>query len=78
MPYQFYRCGSCGEEFLDMGQLHDVAERYRKLKRYTAKLSRWGQSTGLRIPKELIERYRFCDEVTLVPQAKGILVVKAG
>ncbi len=57
VEYEYFRCEKCGEEILNMAQLHNVAEKYREMKRYRAKLSQWGKSIGLRIPKELAERY---------------------
>jgi antitoxin component of MazEF toxin-antitoxin module len=60
-----------------MKQLHEVAEKYRQMKRYHAKLSKWGTSVGLRIPKELTEKYKFKKEVMIVPEDNGILVLPA-
>ena len=58
-------------------QLHNVAEKYRELRRYHAKMSKWGQSLGLRIPKALVNKYKFRDEeeVTIIPEDKGIRVI---
>ena len=55
VTYLYYRCGSCGNEIVDMNQLHSVAEKYRVMKKYSAKVSRWGLSLGIRIPKELVK-----------------------
>ncbi len=79
VSYTYFRCGKCGEEILSMGQLHSVAEKYRKIKRYHAKLSSWGRNIGLRIPKELAERYHFSDddEVTIIPEKDGIRIIPA-
>lgn len=77
IAYKYFKCSSCGEEIVDMQQLHDVAEKYRALKRYYAKVTKWGQSLGLRIPKELVVKYRFKpnDEVILIPDKKGIIIL---
>lgn len=32
IKYNYFRCKECGEEILDMEQLHAVAEKYRALK----------------------------------------------
>lgn len=79
IKYSYYKCEECGEEILDMKQLHNVAEKYRQLKRYHAKLSKWGQSLGLRIPKELTKKYKFKlhKEVTIIPEDEGIKVIPA-
>lgn len=33
--YNYYKCSSCGDEVLNMKQLHAIAEKYRKMKRCT-------------------------------------------
>jgi len=75
-PYQYHSC-NCGEEFLDMKQLHEVAEIYRERKRNIAKLSKWGVSLGVRIPKELVQRYNLKDksEVTFIPEEGSIRII---
>ena len=77
VPYQYYKCSKCGEEILDMKQLNTVAEKYREMKRFHAKISKWGTSLGVRIPKELVQRYHFKDdeEVTIIPEEEGIKVI---
>jgi hypothetical protein len=57
IKYNYFACEKCGEEILSMDQLHKVAKKYREMKKYHATLSKWGTSIGLRIPKELVERY---------------------
>ena len=75
--YKYFKCDVCGEEILDMSQLHDVAEKYRTMKRFNAKISKWGMSLGLRIPKELVEKYHFKnnEEVTMIPEKGGIKII---
>ncbi len=60
-----------------MKQLHTVAEKYRKMKKYTAKLSKWGESVGFRIPKELLKQYKLKEnaEISLIPEKKAIKIV---
>ena len=79
VPYAYFKCSKCGEEVLSMSQLHSVANGYRNLKRYSAKLSKWGQSLGVRIPKDLAKKYNFKEEgeVTIVPEEKGIRIISA-
>ncbi len=62
---------------MDMEQLHEVAEQYRTLRKYQVKLSKWGLSLGLRIPKELVERYHLKneEEVAIIPEKKGIKIL---
>ncbi len=75
--YHYYRCIKCGEEILDMKQLHVVADKYRKVKHYRAKLSKWGHSLGLRIPKEISQKYHLSDknDVILVQEKDGIKII---
>lgn len=77
VEYHYHKCVECGEEIVDMAQLHAVAEKYRKMKRYTAKLSRWGESMGLRIPKELVKKYKLKEneELSLIPEEKAIKIM---
>ena len=77
MNYNYYYCPKCGDEILDMDQLHDVAELYRKKKRSTATLSKWGSSLGIRIPKELVQKYKLKakSEVTFIPEKDGIRII---
>lgn len=73
--YTYHKCNSCGEEILNMNQLHQVANKYRAMKKYRVKLTKWGLSYGIRIPKELMNEYDFGDEVSLVAEKKGLLIV---
>ncbi len=79
IEYMYFKCEKCGEEIVDMNQLHNVAEKYREMKRFHAKLSKWGMSLGVRIPKELVRKYNFKDnsEVTIIPEDKGIKIMPA-
>jgi len=77
ISYNYFKCEKCGEEIVDMNQLHSVAEKYRIMKKYHVKLSKWGLSIGLRIPKEIAKKYNFKDkkEVSIIPEEKGIRVI---
>jgi hypothetical protein len=75
VAYAYYKCSKCSYEMVDLKQLHEVAEKYREMKRYHAKLTPWGKSLGLRIPKELADKYKFKDEVVLIPEDNGIRIV---
>jgi len=77
VEYKYFKCNKCGEEILNMNQLHKVAEKYREMKRFHAKISKWGMSLGLRIPKELVQKYNFKDnnEVTMIPEKEGIKII---
>ena len=75
--YHYYKCNKDGEEIVDMKQLHEIAEHYRALKKYNVKLSKWGLSLGLRIPKELVEKYKLKNEkeVSIIPEKSGLRII---
>ncbi len=77
IQYRYYKCRHCGEEIVDMKQLHAVATQYRTLKSYHAKLSKWGLSLGMRIPKEVVKKYHLKDnsEVVIIPEAEDMKVM---
>jgi hypothetical protein len=76
VSYKYFRC-SCGEEILDMKQLHEVAEEYRTMKRFDAKISKWGMSLGVRIPQDLVRKYNLKEsaKVTIIPEEKGMRII---
>lgn len=75
--YKYFKCDNCGEEVLNMNQLHEVTQKYRIIKRYNAKLSKWGLSLGLRIPSELVKKYRLRSDknVTIIPEKGTIKII---
>ena len=77
VDYLYSKCTNCGEEIVSMKQLHEVAQHYREMKKYTAKISKWGDSLAMRIPKELTKKYNLKqdEEVTLVPEKNAIKIV---
>jgi len=79
IEYEYFKCENCGEEVLNMEQLHKVAEKYREMKLYKATLNKWGESLGLRIPKELVVKYKFRnnEKVSIIPEKKGIKIIPA-
>ena len=75
IAFHYFACATCRNSFLDMDQLHAVAEKYRAMKKYRVKLTRWGVSKGIRIPKELLAKYKFSKEVSLIPEKDCIRLV---
>jgi len=77
ISYTYYKCKKCGEEILNMEQLHQVSKKYKLMKKYHVKLNKWGLSLGIRIPKEIIKKYHFRknEEVTIIPEKEGILII---
>lgn len=76
LPYAYFRCKKCGDEVLTMGQLHEVAGKYREMKRFRIKLNKWGLSLGLRIPQEITNKYKLKDkkEVLLTEEDDRIVL----
>jgi len=74
VPYEYHKC-SCGNDVLDMSQLHAAAQIYRRMKKYNVKLSKWGNSLGLRIPKELMKKYKFKDSVQIIEEEDGLKII---
>jgi len=77
VEYRYSKCSKCGEEIVDIKQLHQVAQQYREMKKYTAKISKWGESLAIRMPKELVKQYNLKqnEDVTLIPEKKAIKIV---
>ncbi|MFH1751397.1 MAG: AbrB/MazE/SpoVT family DNA-binding domain-containing protein [archaeon] len=80
VEYNFFKCTKCGEGLLTMEQLDELAKDYREMKRFSAKLSKWGESIAVRIPKELVKKYKLKKnkEVTLVPEKNAIKIISLG
>lgn len=76
IPYSYWSCPNCQEEIVDMRQLHSVAEKYRKLKQYSATVSQWGDSIAIRIPQKLAAQYHLKPKktVSLIPEKKSIKI----
>lgn len=76
LPYTYFRCKKCGDEILTMDQLHDVAKKYKEMKRFRIKLNKWGLSLGLRIPQEIVAKYRLKDkkEILLTEEENRIVL----
>jgi len=75
--YDYSTCTNCGEEIVDLKQLHEVAQKYREMKKYSVKISKWGDSLAMRIPKELVKEYNLKSEkrITLIPESKSIKII---
>jgi len=55
VTYKYWECTKCGDKVLDMEQLHEAAEQYRKLKKaHSVTISRWGTALAFRIPKQIV------------------------
>ncbi len=57
--HRYWHCPKCKDEFLDMEQLHEVAEKERALRKAEkAKFAQWGNSVALRIPKAMAKAFK--------------------
>ncbi|MEK6974610.1 MAG: AbrB/MazE/SpoVT family DNA-binding domain-containing protein [Nanoarchaeota archaeon] len=54
IEFEAYKCNSCGEEIMNMNQLNNLAEKYRKLRKAKKiTFAKWGNSIAVRIPNEI-------------------------
>ncbi|MEK6826572.1 MAG: AbrB/MazE/SpoVT family DNA-binding domain-containing protein [Nanoarchaeota archaeon] len=59
VEFEAFKCGSCGEEIMNMKQLKLLAQKYRKLRQAKEiTFSKWGNSIAVRIPTEIVNEYR--------------------
>ena len=77
ISYEYFKCPKCKEEIVDMKQLHEVARKYRIMKKYHVKLTKWGLSYGLRIPQDIIKRDKLSKNKNLIiiPEEVGFRVI---
>lgn len=52
IAYEAYKCNSCSEVILDMGQARVFYKALEKI--YSVKLSKWGESLAVRIPASVV------------------------
>jgi len=71
--YKYWKCMKCGDAVLDMDQLHEAAEQYRKLiKAKHVKVSKWGTALAVRIPKEIVISQKIKPGETIMIQEEKI------
>jgi len=69
IEYEYYKCSTCGDEFLNMSQLESVAQKYRRLRKAKeVTFAKWGNSIAVRIPKD------FVNELKIKSGKQGLLV----
>jgi len=75
--YEYHQCTKCGEEVLDMKQLGRLADEYREMRK--AKFATWGNSIGIRIPKEMTDKLKIANGTPahISIENGGIRIVKA-
>lgn len=72
-----WRCPKCKEGYIDMNQLHQVTEEYRKMKTaMKTKFNKWGNSLGIRISKKFLDELKIKpgDEAWLIKEKKGFRI----
>jgi len=80
VAFEAFKCGSCGEEIMNMKQLHSLAQKYRKLRQAKEiKFSKWGNSIAVRIPSEIVEEYHIKSgkQGILTKDKDGIRIIPA-
>ena len=79
LTYDYYKCSNCGEGFLNLKQLDNLAEKYRNMKKYQTKVAKWGLSSAIRIPKDMLKKYNLknSDNICLIEDEKCIKIVPA-
>lgn len=78
VKYRYWKCQKCGEKVLDMDQLHEAAEVYRKLKKAKlVRVSKWGTALAIRIPKEIVEEQKLKSgyKVRILPERVGFKII---
>lgn len=77
VTHRYWHCTKCGDEVVDMEQLHEAAERQRELVRRVAKISKWGTAIAVRIPKEIVDKQKIQigQEAFFSPEKEGFRVV---
>lgn len=68
IEFEAFRCKLCGEEVMNMKQLKNLSQEYRKLKQAKEiTFAKWGNSLAVRIPNDIVNEYH------LKSGKKGIL-----
>lgn len=78
VAYRHWKCVKCSREILDMEQLNEMSEQYRKMKRMqSAKISRWGAALAVRIPKEIVisQKIKAGEKVRIQEEKKGFRII---
>ena len=77
VEYEAYRCTQCGEKILNMEQLHDLANKYRTLRKAKqTSFAQWGNSLAIRIPEELVKELKIKPGTRAqITREKGILKI---
>ena len=78
VEYEALQCSRCRESIVTMGQLEDLAEKYRKLRKAKeVTFAKWGNSLAVRIPRDMVAAYKLSSgkHGLLVKGKKGIMII---
>lgn len=78
IEYEYFKCDKCGREILTMDQLHEVAKKYKELRKaYRVIVSKWGTALAMRIPKDIVEAQNIKprEKLLVVPERSGFKVI---
>ncbi|MBS3109181.1 AbrB/MazE/SpoVT family DNA-binding domain-containing protein [Candidatus Woesearchaeota archaeon] len=78
IDFDAYRCPNCQEEIMDMKQLNELAQKYRKLRKAKEiTFAKWGNSIAVRIPSEIADEFNISEgkHGTLTKEKDGIRII---
>ena len=75
LSYRYWKCTKCGDEILTMDQLHELAEKEKRM--IAVKIAKWGSAVAVRIPKKIVDAYGLIPgrSATIIPEKSGFKVV---
>ncbi len=78
IEFEAFKCTSCGEEIMNMAQLKNLAQKYRKM-RHAKEITfaKWGNSIAVRIPSDIAEEYHITSgkQGILTKDKQGIKII---
>jgi hypothetical protein len=75
-----FKCESCGEEIMDIKQLKNLAQKYRKFRlAKEVTFAKWGNSIAVRIPNDIVNTYKITSGSSgiLTKDKEGIKIIPA-
>ena len=78
LPFDAYKCVSCGEEIMTMEQLASLAYKYRQLRKASeVRFAKWGNSIAIRIPSEFVRDFNIREgkQGVMTKDKKGIRIL---
>ncbi len=78
VEFEAFKCVSCGEEIMNMSQLKNLAQKYRKMRQAKEiTFAKWGNSIAVRIPSDIAEEYNITSgkQGILTKDKQGIKII---